>query len=55
MPRPVPLLSGLFGLADLATAALRVALWACRERMKAFSLNLRLLRPPKAVLRLPSP
>ena len=55
MPRPIPLLSGLLGLADLTMAALRVAVWACRERMKAFSLNLHLLRPPRAVLRLPAP
>ena len=55
MPGPVPLLSGLLGLADLAMAALRVVLWACRERMKAFNLNLRLLRPSRPVLRLPAP
>ena len=55
MPRPVPLLSGLLGLADLVITALRVALWAFRDRMNAFSLTLRLLRPSRPVLRLPAP
>jgi hypothetical protein len=55
MRGPIPLLSGLLGLADLAIAALRVALWSCRDRVKAFSLTLRLLRPSRPVLRLPAP
>jgi hypothetical protein len=55
VPGPVPLLSGLLGLADLVITALRVALWAFRDRMNAFSLTFRLLRPSGPVLRLPAP
>ena len=55
VPGPTPFLSGLLGVADLVIAALRVALWACGERLKAFSLNLRLLQPSRPVLRLPAP
>ena len=55
VPGPLPILSGLLGIADLVVAALRVALWACRDRLKAFSLSLRLLRPSRPLLRLPAP